>query len=123
MSSYKAEKKAAIDKAMPDNMDEVKDAVASDTDYLAKSSKTYEAEGDPYKYEELPDGSITITEGPTGKGVTLTHGVAFQAIKDQIKSGQLKKRLADPKAGAPSPMKAEIDAVELKPIVDKGEME
>lgn len=50
---------------------------------------TYGAKGDPYAYTVNDDGSITLTEGPTGKGVTLRKGTAFDAIMKQITDGVL----------------------------------
>lgn len=50
----------------------------------------YGADGDPYVYEVMADGSITLADGPTGKGITVTpDSVAFRAIMGQIDSGTL----------------------------------
>ncbi len=52
----------------------------------------YGAEGDPYTYRVEPDGAVTIVSGPTGEGVRLDSGHAFDVILAQIKSGQLSRK-------------------------------
>jgi hypothetical protein len=37
-----------------------------------------------YTYQQDPSGAITILEGPTGKGSTLSRGAAFEAITAEI---------------------------------------
>ena len=73
------------------------------------SAGVYSADGDPYLYRVEPDGSVTILGGPTGKGMNLTKGAPFDAIKSQIMSGQLVRdeRDLDPSGTpVPTPLKA-----------------
>lgn len=63
---------------------------------------TYGAEGDPYQYRVNADGSVTLVDGPTGKGMTLKNGAAFSAIMGQITNGTLKPG-AEPKAPPAAP--------------------
>lgn len=50
----------------------------------AAEPETFHAEGDPYSYILNPDNSVTIAEGPTGKGLTLRSGKFYDAIMGQI---------------------------------------
>lgn len=65
----------------------------------------YGADGDPYAYRLNDDGSVTILQGPTGQGHTLSKGVAYDAILGQIVSGQL--ALAGPSTLPPKPDKVD----------------
>lgn len=72
---------------------------------------TYGAEGDPYQYRVNADGSVTIVDGPTGKGHTIREGNALKAILAQVSSGQLTlgaggrpKLMTAPDGGAGKPL-------------------
>lgn len=89
-------KRAAIAKAMPIDPGqpslELGQSQGPDEGTPAPEPKgtfTYQAEGDPYKYQLNPDASIQLTDG-TGQSMTLKEGPAFQAIMGQIANGQLK---------------------------------
>ena len=67
----------------------------SEQDQWSAPPGTYKAKGDPYTYEVHDDGTVTIADGPSGKGMTLKSGTAHSAIMGQISSGQLS--LSEPK--------------------------
>lgn len=71
-------------------------------------SKTYGSEGDPYEYQVNPDGSVKIISGPTGEGMDLKTGPAYQAIMGQIASGQLKPKAEDPVTAMPDEQKQKL---------------